>query len=169
MCPDVSGIRVVVTGATGFVGRRLCRRIVEGGGRVTALVRPQSDRRVLDGCPVDVAVVDLLTGSGVAEAVSGADVVVHLAASVRAASRAEFRLANTVSTGVLAGVLASSDVPPRLVVCSSLAAAGPAPAPGRARGGGGPARPRGGVGAHQQARGQAPPPGARARPGAGAA
>ncbi|MDF3142277.1 MULTISPECIES: NAD-dependent epimerase/dehydratase family protein [unclassified Streptomyces] len=133
VCPDVSGLRVVVTGATGFVGRRLCRRIVESGGRVTALVRPQSDRGVLDGCPVDVAVVDLLTGSGVVEAVSGADVVIHLAAAVRAASRAEFRLANTVATGVLAGVLASSDAPPRLVVCSSLAAAGPAPVPGRAR------------------------------------
>ncbi|MFE0795359.1 NAD-dependent epimerase/dehydratase family protein [Streptomyces mutabilis] len=133
VCPDVSGIHVIVTGATGFVGRRLCRRIVESGGRVTALVRPQSDRRVLDGCPVDVAVVDLLTGSGVGDAVSSADVVIHLAATLRAASRAEFRLANTVATGVLAGVLAASDAPPRLVVCSSLAAAGPVPAPGRAR------------------------------------
>ncbi|WP_258311254.1 NAD(P)-dependent oxidoreductase [Streptomyces sp. NWU49] len=131
--PDMSGIRVAVTGATGFVGRRLCRRIVEDGGRVTALVRPRSDRRVLDGCPVDFAVADLLTGSGVAGAVSDANVVMHLAAALRAGSHAGFRLANTVATGVLAGVLATSGAPPRLVVCSSLAAAGPVLGQGRAR------------------------------------
>jgi nucleoside-diphosphate-sugar epimerase len=41
--------RALVTGATGFVGRHLCRRLVDDGWTVTALVRDPSSPRVPPG------------------------------------------------------------------------------------------------------------------------
>ncbi len=77
--------RIFVTGATGFIGRALVRRLVNDGAAVTALVRerPGQSRRgdVPDG--VAIAEVDLRYAAGVARAVNEADptLVVHLAAA----------------------------------------------------------------------------------------
>lgn len=40
-------MRVFITGATGFIGRHLCRRLVERGDRVVALVRAPKKARAL--------------------------------------------------------------------------------------------------------------------------
>ncbi|MGP3969309.1 NAD-dependent epimerase/dehydratase family protein [Streptomyces sp. 6N223] len=130
--PELDGARVLVTGATGFIGRRLCRRINQLGGRVIALVREGSDRRVLAGCPVDFALADLFTGGGVREAVARADLVMHLAGTVRG-SRAQLDQGNIVATGTLVKALAAMREAPRLVLCSSLAAAGPSAGVGAPR------------------------------------
>ena len=45
---------ILVTGATGYTGRFLIRRLVERGRRVRCLVRPDSERTELDGLDVDV-------------------------------------------------------------------------------------------------------------------
>ncbi|MFI9202854.1 NAD-dependent epimerase/dehydratase family protein [Streptomyces sp. NPDC053048] len=121
---DLAGMRIAVTGATGFVGRHVCRRIVGRGGEVVAVVRTQSDTSVLDGCPVDFARADLRSGTGLAQALSGVSVVVHLAGVVRARSRAEFECGNTAVTRTLTRVVAGLPAPPRLVLCSSMAAGG---------------------------------------------
>lgn len=42
---------VLVTGATGFIGRHLIRRLAAEGATVHVLVRPESDRSPLDGLP----------------------------------------------------------------------------------------------------------------------
>ena len=49
-------MRVLVTGATGFVGAAVARRLVADGHAVRTLVRPTSDRRNLQGLDVDMAV-----------------------------------------------------------------------------------------------------------------
>ncbi|MDP6387115.1 MAG: SDR family NAD(P)-dependent oxidoreductase [Planctomycetota bacterium] len=41
--------QVLVTGACGFLGRAICRELDAQGYQVHALLRPQSDRRVLEG------------------------------------------------------------------------------------------------------------------------
>ncbi|KPI13202.1 NAD-dependent epimerase/dehydratase, partial [Actinobacteria bacterium OV450] len=69
-------------------------------------------------------------GAGVAEAVAGADVVIHLAAVLWARSWAAFERGNVGVTRTLAQALVQTGTRadgrrPRLVVCSSLAAAGP--------------------------------------------
>ncbi|MEU4954818.1 NAD-dependent epimerase/dehydratase family protein [Streptomyces lavendulae] len=134
----MSGLRVAVTGASGFVGRHLCRRIVGAGGQVVAVVRAGSPRAGLPEAAERVVEVDWDRGAGAAEAVAGVDVVIHLAAVLWARSWAEFERGNVGVTRTLAQVVAQASArtgaaSPRLVVCSSLAAAGPEPGTGLLR------------------------------------
>lgn len=75
----LSGKKVLVTGGTGFVGRHLLPRLLAAGAHVTCLTRAASRTGHL---PADVAVAraDLHTGEGLAEALAGQDVVIHMAA-----------------------------------------------------------------------------------------
>jgi dihydroflavonol-4-reductase len=76
------GRRAAVTGATGFVGRHLALRLVELGARVTALVRPGSDRRRLAGAGVRCAEAGLEDEGGLARACDGCEFLFHLAGAV---------------------------------------------------------------------------------------
>jgi nucleoside-diphosphate-sugar epimerase len=75
-------VRALVTGAAGFVGANLARRLVAEGHEVHALVRPGSDRWRLAELAADVAVreADLRDGDAVAAAFAAGrpDVVFHL-------------------------------------------------------------------------------------------
>ncbi|MEE8278475.1 MAG: SDR family oxidoreductase, partial [Thermoanaerobaculia bacterium] len=51
-------MRVLLTGATGFVGGHLLQALLAQGARVRCLVRPTSPRRNLEGLTVDLAVGD---------------------------------------------------------------------------------------------------------------
>ncbi|MDS0475101.1 NAD-dependent epimerase/dehydratase family protein [Natrinema sp. 1APR25-10V2] len=66
-----------VTGATGFLGSRLCDHLLEDGWDVRGLSRPTSDRGDLEG--VDWHVGDLFDDETLRELVDGADAVFHLA------------------------------------------------------------------------------------------
>ena len=72
--------RVLVTGATGFLGSRLTRRLVEEGYAVRVLVRMRSDLRLLKNLGVEIAFGDLGDGPAVNASVSGIDIVVHAGA-----------------------------------------------------------------------------------------
>ncbi|MBI4561434.1 MAG: NAD-dependent epimerase/dehydratase family protein [Candidatus Rokubacteria bacterium] len=74
---------VLVTGGTGFVGANLVRALVADGHRVRVLARPQSDRRALAGCPVELVTGDLLEPESLQRAVTGCRVVFHVAADYR--------------------------------------------------------------------------------------
>ncbi|WP_254764786.1 NAD-dependent epimerase/dehydratase family protein [Natrinema marinum] len=66
-----------VTGATGFLGSRLCDRLLADGWEVRGLSRPTSDRSGLEG--VDWHVGDLFDDETLPDLVDGADAVFHLA------------------------------------------------------------------------------------------
>ena len=74
---------VLVTGATGFVGAAVARKLVERGGRVKVLVRPTSDRSNLEGLDVEPVVGDLTDPGSLAIAVRGCEHVYHVAADYR--------------------------------------------------------------------------------------
>ena len=79
-------MRVLVTGANGFVGRALCARLLDEGISVRALVRPGSDLGSLALMPgVEVVTGDVLSRASLAPAMRDAPWVVHLAAATAAA------------------------------------------------------------------------------------
>ena len=87
-------MNALVTGGTGFVGRRLVAALAARGDAVRCLVRPTSNRAVLDGVPrVEFVVGDLTQADTLAGVADGVDVVFHLAAEghVSAISDEAFR------------------------------------------------------------------------------
>ena len=129
-------MKVLVTGATGFVGTALLQRLSsEDGCSVRASVR---NAGALLGCGIEQTVVpDVGPESQWQEALAGCDVVVHLAARVHvmrdknADPLAEFRRVNTHGTANLARQAAIAGVQ-RLVFVSSIKVNGEVTAPGRA-------------------------------------
>lgn len=86
--------KVLVTGATGFLGKRVARRLVEEGYRVRGLARTRSSVGDLKKLGVEIAIGDLADESSIVAAVEGVDVVVHAAAGTR--GRAEESYAATI-------------------------------------------------------------------------
>ncbi len=76
------GERVLLTGATGFIGGHLAQRLVGEGREVRCLVRASSDTTLLDGLGVELAVGDLTDAPSLARAVAGCGAVVHCGALV---------------------------------------------------------------------------------------
>ena len=75
--------RVLVTGATGFIGSHVAGELVRRGWQVRALVREQTDPAPLLALGVEVICGDLLDAVAVGRAVAGCDAVLHLAADFR--------------------------------------------------------------------------------------
>ena len=74
---------ILVTGATGFVGSAVTRRLLSEGQRVRALVRSAADRRNLAGLDIEAVEGDLLDGASLDRAVAGCDALFHVAADYR--------------------------------------------------------------------------------------
>lgn len=73
-----------VTGACGFIGRFLCRLLVQEGVEVRALVRNRGQKEVLAGLPITWIDGDLANVSALHQGMAGADTVFHIAALFRA-------------------------------------------------------------------------------------
>ena len=118
--------RVLVTGATGFIGGHLTEALTRSGIETRCLVRPTSDTRRLSEIGAILVQGDVTRADGLDEAVANVDLVIHLAGLISALSRAELNKANAEGTGLVAAACARQKVPPTMIVVSSAAAAGPA-------------------------------------------
>ena len=124
---STAGQSVLVTGASGFIGGHLVRRLTAQGCRVACLVRATSRVDDLQGAGAQLVACDIADRAGVARAIasSNARFVFHLAGLVRAIDPEDFMRVN--AKGVEAVAEACTDQPDRpvLVLVSSIAAAGP--------------------------------------------
>ena len=112
---------VAVTGASGFVGRAVVRRLLETGWPVRVLVR----RRPADlegAVPVHGSLED---EAALQHLVEGASAVVHCAGLVAAPSAAAFAQVNVLGSARLFAAAAGTATRPRILLVSSLAAREP--------------------------------------------
>lgn len=117
--------RVLVTGATGFVGYHLIQALAARGDEITCLVRKTSKIEHLAPWKTAQALGDVTVESGLGEAVADKDIVFHVAGCTTALSRGELFRVNEQGARNIARACAQQPNPPVLVVVSSLAAAGP--------------------------------------------
>jgi len=76
-------LKAFVTGATGFLGAHVARVLAEQGAELRLLVRSTSDLRNIEGLTADRVTGDLRSAASLEKAVSGCDVVFHVAADYR--------------------------------------------------------------------------------------
>jgi nucleoside-diphosphate-sugar epimerase len=112
-------MKVLVTGANGFLGRHVVSALLARGHQVRALVRPAARLEAL-GWPASVEVVraDLRTAQDLRNAFEGVEVLVHLAASVAGGEDAQFA-STVVGTERLLGAMARTPCR-RIVLASSF-------------------------------------------------
>ncbi len=109
-----------VTGATGFLGRRLVPALTARGWRVRILARDPAAAS-FDGAAPEIVRGDLDDTAALAALTEGCDVVVHVAGAIKALDRAAFFAVNQAG----ARRLAESMGPGRMLMVSSLAARSP--------------------------------------------
>ena len=74
--------RVFLTGASGFIGANLARRLIAEGDQVKALFRPESNHPFLAGLPLEMVTADLVDEKSLVAAVAGCNYVFHCAGKI---------------------------------------------------------------------------------------
>ena len=77
--------RVLVTGATGFTGGALAKKLIDQGNDVVALVRKTGKVDELQSIGVELAYGDITDRDAVISAAKGCDIIYHIAAVYRTA------------------------------------------------------------------------------------
>ncbi len=75
-------MKVLVTGATGFIGGNLARELVKQGYQVRALVRKGSNLKSLQGLNMELAEGDLLDKTSLEKALEGCEGLVSCCGDV---------------------------------------------------------------------------------------
>ena len=118
-------MKTLITGASGFVGSAVLRKLIDAGHDVRALVRPNSDRSNLAGLAVELFEGDLGDPDSLKHAVAGCDRLFHVAADYRLwIPNPDYMYnINVVGTGNLLRFAAEAGVE-KIVYTSSVAALG---------------------------------------------
>jgi len=118
-------MRVLITGATGFIGTHLTKRLVREHHEVTALLRTKSKRKLLPA-KADILEGDMSIFKDEHLVLPPFDVVIHLAGAIFADTPHEYHDQNCEATKDLVRCIVRQDWDlKRFVFASSLAAAGP--------------------------------------------
>jgi dihydroflavonol-4-reductase len=125
---DLPAGLVFLTGATGFIGSRLARRLAERGWRLRCLVRPSSRTAELEALGAELVRAELTDAAALTAAMEGADLAYHLAAlyDIGVVDAAEMERVNVRGTRAFLDAVARTGVP-RAVYVSTTVALGPVP------------------------------------------
>ena len=115
---------MALTGATGFVGRRVMQKLLDNGYRVKALVRPQSLHKAIQSDHINWIEGELGNEASHVALTFGADIVIHMAGVVTARTKDAYYALNAEAVGSLALAANTAGVK-RFVYLSSLAARAP--------------------------------------------
>jgi nucleoside-diphosphate-sugar epimerase len=118
-------MKVLVTGASGFVGGYLLEELALKGHIVTGMVRKNSDRSFLEELGVKLVVGDLTDPDSLMNATKGVDAVVHLAAHYTFSGKKEvYERVNVEGTRSLLEASLKNHIL-RFVYCSTTEVIGP--------------------------------------------
>jgi dihydroflavonol-4-reductase len=95
--------RVLITGASGFIGSAIVRTFLNAGFTVRVLVRSSSPRENFAGLPVEIAIGDLKERRSITAALKDVRYLVHAAADYRLWTRkpSELMAANVLGTSTI--------------------------------------------------------------------
>jgi nucleoside-diphosphate-sugar epimerase len=116
---------IALTGATGFIGSRVARRLAATGCKIQALTRATSDRSRLAGFNVQWVKGALEDVESLRRLVGGVDAVVHCAGAVRGATQAYFNRLNVDGVARLVYAAVAQQPLPRFLLISSITAREP--------------------------------------------
>jgi len=119
---------ILITGANGFIGSRLCWMFVERGFQVMAGVRRTANLTLLDGLPLEYCYGDVTQPETLPPLVTGVNYIIHNAGLVKTPDAETFFRVNEEGTRNLFEAVAAHNPGVRKVVyISSVAVAGPSP------------------------------------------
>jgi len=93
-------LKLLVTGASGFIGQEVARQLAFGGYRPRLMIRQAGDDCEICHLPADFVIADLRSSESLKLAVQGVDGIVHLAA------RATFESYKKLKPSILDGSVA---------------------------------------------------------------
>jgi len=118
-------VKVLVTGASGFLGSHIAEQFADAGHEVRLLLRRTSSREFLT-FPHEEAIGDVTDLNSLRPAVEGVDTVVHPAGLIKGRSEAEFRAVNDEGTSnLLKAIEERTPDLRRFIYVSSMSAHGP--------------------------------------------
>ena len=116
-------MKVMLTGATGFIGSHLVARLLDGGDHVRALVRPATDASDLAASGVEIVRGDIRDPAAVEHAAADCQLVYHLAKASNGEPDSTLQAVNVGGTANVARAALRAGVA-RLIHCSSAAVYG---------------------------------------------
>lgn len=116
------GARVLITGATGYTGQVLARKLVEQGCAVSAIARRSSDRSQLSDLAIRWFEGDVFDPKVIEQATQGVEYIFHVAAAYREAKITDqtYQLVHVESTKLLAQAVVRSESFKRFVHISTV-------------------------------------------------
>lgn len=118
-------MKIVITGATGFIGSHIKDKLLQEGHSVSVLVRKNSKTKDLDSEKLNVFEVDYSDKNTLTKALENCEIIIHCAGALFGKNYDALRKANVESTINLVDSVKNNSNFKQFIFISSLTAAGP--------------------------------------------